>query len=75
MLKKKDMNYNRKTEGKEGEGGGGGLNTDYHKTVFPFRNFLVVLPASPYTKLQLEKKVWKHVSNVVCGVRGGAGYV
>ena len=65
-----DMNYNKKTEGR-----GGCLNTGYHKTVHPFRNFHVILPPSPYTKLQLEKKFWKHESNVVCGVRGGAGYV
>ena len=42
------MNYNTKTEGR-----GGCLNTGYRKTVHPFRNFLVVLPPSPYTKLQL----------------------
>ena len=24
---------------------------------------------------KLGKKFWKHASNVVCGVRGGAGYV
>ena len=29
----KDMNYNKKTEGR-----GGCLNTSYHKTVHPFRN-------------------------------------
>ena len=46
------MNYNKKTEGR-----GGCLNTGYHKTVHPFRNFRVVLPPSPYTKLQLEKKI------------------
>ena len=61
------MNYNKKTEGR-----GGFLNTGYHKRVHPFRNVLVVLPPSPYTKLQLGKKFWKHASNVVCGVRGGA---
>ena len=26
-------------------------------------------------KNKVEKKFWKHASNVVCGVRGGAGYV
>ena len=46
------MNYNKKTEGRAGC-----LNTGYHKTVHPFRNFHVILPPSPYTKLQLEKKI------------------
>ena len=65
------MNYNKKTEGR-----GGCLNTGYHKTVHPFRNFLVVFPPPPYTKFKLgKKKLWKHVSNVVCGMRVGAGYV
>ena len=69
---KKDMNYNKKTEGRRRC-----LNTGYRKTVHPFGNFLVVLPPSSYTKLQLgKKKFWKpSASNVVCGVRGGAGYV
>ena len=67
---KKGMNYNKKTEGK-----GGCLNTGYHKTVHPFRNFLEVLPSPPYTKFKLGKKFWKRVSNVVCGMRGEAGYV
>ena len=49
---KKDMNYNKKTEER-----GGCLNTGYHRTVHPFRNFRVVLPSSPYTKLQLRKKI------------------
>ena len=49
---KKGMSYNKKTEGR-----GGCLNTGYHKTVHPFRNFRVVLPPSPYTKLQLGKKI------------------
>ena len=39
---KKDINYNKKTEGR-----GGCLNTGYHKRVHPFRNFLVVLPPPP----------------------------
>ena len=39
---KKDINYNKKTEGRRGC-----LNTGYHKTVHPFRNFLVVVPPSP----------------------------
>ena len=68
---KKDMNY-KKTEER-----GGCLNTGYHKRVHPFRNFLVVLPPPPYIQFKLgKKKLWKHASNVVCGVRGGAlGYV
>jgi len=32
-----------------------------HKAVHPFRNFLAVLPPSPYTKLKLGKKFWIHV--------------
>ena len=64
------MNYKKKTEER-----GGCLNTGYHKRVHPFRNFLVVLPPPPYTKFKLGKKLWKHASNVVCGMRGGAGYV
>ena len=66
------MNYNKKTEER-----GGCLNTGYHKRVHPFRNFLVVLPPPPYIQFKLgKKKLWKHASNVVCGVRGGAlGYV
>ena len=48
---KKDMNYNKKTEGI-----GGCLNTGYHKRVHAFRNFLVVLPPPPYTKFKLGKK-------------------
>ena len=27
----------------------------------------------PYTKLKLGKKFWIHLSNIVCGVRGGVG--
>ena len=27
----------------------------------------------PYTKLKVGKKFWIHVSNIVCGVRGGVG--
>ena len=48
------------------------------KTVHPFRKFLPVLPVlppPPYTKLKLEKKFWIHLSNIVCGVRGGVGLV
>ena len=67
---KKEMNYNKKTEER-----GGCLNTGYHKRVHAFRNFLVVLPPPPYTKFKLGKKLWKHASNVVCGMRGGAGHV
>ena len=45
------------------------------KTVQRFRNFLVVLPPPPDTKLKLGKKFWIHESNIVCRVRGGAGPV
>ena len=51
---KKDVNYNKKTEGR-----GACLNTGYHKTVHPFRNFLVILPPPPYTKLQLGKIIFE----------------
>ena len=33
----------------------GGLYTGYDKTVHPFRNFHVVLPPPPYTKLKQGK--------------------
>jgi len=32
-------------------------------------------PNPTYTKLKLSKKFWIHASNIVCGVRGGAGPV
>ena len=40
-----------------------------------FLQFLPPPPPPPYTKLKLGKKFWMHVSNIVCGVRGGFGPV
>ena len=45
------------------------------KTVQPFGKFLAVLPHPTLYKLETRKKFWIHVSNIVCGVRGGAGTV
>ena len=45
------------------------------KAVQRYRNFLVVLPPPPYTKLKLGKKFWIPASNIVCRVRGGVGPV
>ena len=48
------------------------------KTVHPFENFSQFSQFShhpPYTKLKLEKKFWRHASNIVCSVRGGVGLV
>ena len=43
------------------------------KTVHPFCNFLVVLPPPTLYKVETRKTFWIHVSNVVCGLRGGVG--
>ena len=40
-----------------------------------FEIFLQFSLPPPYTKLKLGKKFWIHASNIVCGVRGGAGPV
>ena len=45
------------------------------KTVHPFQNFLAVLPPPTLYKVETWKKCWIHASNIVCGVRGGAGPV
>ena len=45
------------------------------KTVQRFGKFLAVLPPSILYKLETRKKFWIHASNIVCGVRGGAGPV
>ena len=45
------------------------------KTVHPFRNSLAVLPPPTLYKVESRKKFWMHASNIVCGVRGGAGPV
>ena len=41
------------------------------KTVHPFRKFLAVLPPPTLYKIETRRKFWIHVSNIVCGVRGG----
>ena len=46
-----------------------------HKTVHPFRIFLAVLPPPTLYDVETEKKFWIHVSNIVCGVKGGIGPV
>ena len=33
-----------------------------------------VIPPSTLYKVQTRKKFWMHVSNIVCGVRGGVGH-
>ena len=43
------------------------------KTGHPFCNFLVVRPPPTLYKVETRKKFSIHVSNVVCGVRGGVG--
>ena len=49
---KKGMNYNKKTERR-----GGCVNTGYHKTVHPFRNFLWSSPSSALYKVETWKKI------------------
>ena len=45
------------------------------KTMHPFQNFLAVLPPPTLYKVETLKTFWIHASNIVCGVRGGAGPV
>ena len=45
------------------------------KTAHPFQNLLAVLPPPTLYKVETLKKFWIHASNIVCGVRGGAGPV
>ena len=45
------------------------------KAVHPVRHFLALLPPPTLYKVETRKEFWIHASNIVCGVREGAGPV
>ena len=45
------------------------------KTVYPFGNFVAVVPPPTLYKVETRKKFWIHAPTIVCGVREGVGPV